>query len=129
LVHWNQEGTPGTPGPDGADGAAGADGTYGADGTDGADGVSGLERVTHIFVITDDPLVVGDTFNVKVFCPAPKKALGGGGATPHPENLVMSTSLSTAASDGWSVEFTAIKGRFGSERGVGVLVRNGVLPI
>jgi hypothetical protein len=85
-LDWNQTGLPGTNGTNGTDGTNGTNGTNGTDGTNGTNGTNGVSGYE---IATGTTTATSSTHGyLNVFCPAGKKALGGGAlVTQHLPNV------------------------------------------
>lgn len=83
----------------GPQGAQGVPGPQGPTGPQGAPGVSGLQTVNAGVTLT---VPRGAVRRVSAFCPAGKKAIGGGSNSPSTSLLVIA-SEPTRAGDGWVV--------------------------
>ena len=100
-------GPKGENGPKGEIGPMGPTGPQGFPGPPGANGVSGWSY--HTAGVTIDP----DTYDdIKVDCPAGKKALGGGAAASGPyqgnymNGAIVQSAPSGASATGWTVRYT-----------------------
>jgi hypothetical protein len=111
MISWNAMGPTGPQGPAGPTGATGPQGPAGQTGATGPQGPAGVNGVSgyEIVVVGPDPLLWQVHFSESetAYCPAGKKAVGGGGNPdgigPYVELLTIHASHPLPGGAGWVV--------------------------